>query len=425
MDSSFFEFVGSPLRSNSAPPQLDSSTLFAFPVDPMQFEYADVAAGQKTQNKRATSTGNISRLELSKVRSFETTSTEVGSESDESPRSKCASSLVNEVIADFITGEDSPPLIYSEAYSAPPPFSLFDSNLVELSGRVSNFFIDQMTHDDFSLMLSQAYVMAKDHVGCRHLQRKLEEEDSYVTSALLNTLRPHLLELMVDPFGNYLCQKLIEVGEPAHLSIILDVCQSSLADLALDPHGTRVVQRMVEVAGNTVFQDKLVEGLKMHVPELIKDINGNHVIQRCLHVMGAPTNQFIYDAACRSLVEISTHRNGCCVLQRCIDAADDSQRRTLVECIIKNAVDLVQDAFGNYVVQYVLDLNLEAPNAQLASTFIDHMLDLARQKFSSNVIEKCLQLNPPAVQLRMIEAIGSPPNIGLMLGDSYANYGKS
>jgi hypothetical protein len=425
MASSFFEVVGLPLRSTPAPPQLDSSTLFAFPVDSMQFQYADVAAGQKTLNNRASSTGNISRLDLSKLGSPMTTSTEVGSESDESPRSKCASSLVNEVIAHFITGEDSPPLSYSEAYSAPPPFSLFESNLVELSGKVSNWCIGQTTRDDFSLMLRQAYVMAKDQVGCRHLQRKLEEEDSYVTSALLNTLSPHLLELMVDPFGNYLCQKLIEVSEPAHITIILDVCQSSLADLALDPHGTRVVQKLVEAAGNSIFQDKLVEGLKKYVPELIKDSNGNHVIQRCLHVMGAPTNQFIYDSACRHLVEISTHRNGCCVLQRCIDAADDTQRQILVDCIVRNAVVLVQDAFGNYVVQYVLDLNLEAPNAQLASAFIDHMLDLARQKFSSNVIEKCLQLNPPAVQLKMIEAIGRPQNIGLMLGDSYANYGKS
>jgi len=406
------------MRSTSAPPLLDSSTLFAFP-----FEYADIAAGHKMEGKRAASAGDVPGLELSKVGSPGTDSTEDGSQSEETPRSKSASSLVNDVIAHCITDEDSPPLSYSASYLNPPPFTLFDTSLVELSGKVLNcYFFEQIDHRDLTLILSQAYVMAKDQIGCRHLQKKLEERDSYVTSALIEALAPHLIELMVDPFGNYLCQKLIEVSEPHHIDIILDECGASLADLALDPHGTRAVQKLVEVAGNSSCKDKLIDALKMYVADLVKDINGNHVIQRCLHIMGAPSNQFIYDAAYRHLVEISTHRHGCCVLQRCIDAADEVQKKTLVACIVKNAVSLVQDAFGNYVVQYVLDLNIGETNAQLAKTFIEHMFDLARQKFSSNVIEKCLQQNPPAVQLQMIEAIGSSKTIGHMLGDSYANY---
>jgi hypothetical protein len=392
----------------------------------MKFEYAEVAAGRKLEAKRTASAQDVPSLSLGKVASPGTDSTEDGSQSDESPRSKSTSTLVNDVIAHCMTDEDSPPLTYAAAYLTPPPFTLFDPALVELSGKVSNcYFFEQMDHRDLSLILSQAYVMAKDQIGCRHLQKKLEERDSFVTTALLDTLAPHLVELMVDPFGNYLCQKLIEVSEPSHIAVILDFCGHSLADLSLDPHGTRAVQKLVEVAGNSHFQGKLIAALQMYVAELVKDINGNHVIQRCLHVMGAPSNQFIYDAAYLNLVEISTHRHGCCVLQRCIDAADDLQRRTLVGCIVDNAVALVQDAFGNYVVQYVLDLNLGETNAQLGKTFIEHMFDLSRQKFSSNVIEKCLQQNSAAMQLQMIEAIGNPKTLGTLLEDSFANYGKT
>ena len=48
---------------------------------------------------------------------------------------------------------------------------------------------------------------------------------------------------------------------------------------------------------------------------LIKDLNGNHVVQRCLQRLGPEDSQFIYDAAGEHCVEVASHRHGCCVLQ--------------------------------------------------------------------------------------------------------------
>lgn len=107
--------------------------------------------------------------------------------------------------------------------------------------------------------------------------------------------------------------------------------------------------------------------LSMHVVTLIKDLNGNHVIQKCLNRLIPEDNQvcglasglcfplliryaqFIYNAVAAHCVEVATHRHGCCVLQRCIDHASDSQRIQLVTEITFNALTLVQDPYGNYV----------------------------------------------------------------------------
>lgn len=155
---------------------------------------------------------------------------------------------------------------------------------------------------------------------------------------------------------------------------------------------------------------------------LIKDVNGNHVIQRCLNLLPSPLNQFIYIAAGEHVVDISTHRHGCCVIQRCFDSASPTQKSDLVDKIIENAVILVQDAFGNYVVQYVLDMNIPEVNSRLAKIFIEQILLLAKQKFSSNVLEKCLQQNNEEVQMLMITEISKAKNIKEMLSDQYANY---
>ena len=62
----------------------------------------------------------------------------------------------------------------------------------------------------------------------------------------------------------------------------------------------------------------VVDALKPGVVNLIRDLNGNHVVQRCLQRLGPEDSQFIYDAAGANCVDIATHRHGCCVLQVCV-----------------------------------------------------------------------------------------------------------
>lgn len=329
---------------------------------------------------------------------------------------------MNTVVDSCITDDGTPPTAYSQPFDLPPHLSLY--NLPDFQPSLPYTFFSQNEEYDVNYILANAYAMAKDQVGCRILQKKLEESDTYFVNLAYDALEPSIVELMGDPFGNYFCQKMIEVLDHEHLEFWINICESALVALSLSPHGTRAVQKLIEVVRDTKPALKIIRALQPCVALLAQDINSNHVIQKCLNCMGAPLNQFIFDAACSNLIEISTLRHGCCVLQRCLDSANFTQRERLVACIVDNAVELVQDAYGNYVVQYVLDFYEDRVNSRLATLFMSHMLILARQKFSSNVIEKCLQQNDPAVQEQMIKVIGSPANIAEMLLDQYANYGK-
>jgi hypothetical protein len=86
----------------------------------------------------------------------------------------------------------------------------------------------------------------------------------------------------------------------------------------------------------------VIESLRPGVVALIRDLNGNHVIQRCLQRLGPEESQFVYDAAAANAMEIATHRHGCCVLQRCIDFATPAQKLDLVQQIAANALALSQ-----------------------------------------------------------------------------------
>ncbi|ODN84336.1 hypothetical protein L202_00308 [Cryptococcus amylolentus CBS 6039] len=267
--------------------------------------------------------------------------------------------------------------------------------------------------------------LCKDQHGCRYLQKKLEEGDPQHRDMIFNETYGHFPELMTDPFGNYLCQKLLEYSTEDQRSAIIDSVANDLVGISLNMHGTRAVQKMVDFLAQPRQPKQirtLILALSMNVVALIKDLNGNHVIQKCLNKLIPEDNQFIYNAIAANLIEVATHRHGCCVLQRSIDHASPAQRMQLVTEIIFNSLYLVQDPFGNYVIQYILDLNDARFSEPLIRTFIGNVCSLSVQKFSSNVVEKCIRVADPEIRKVLVGEVLNRSRLEKLLRDSYGNY---
>lgn len=179
---------------------------------------------------------------------------------------------------------------------------------------------------------------------------------------------------------------------------------------------------MIEFVSTPEQIQTVIRALRDRVVDLVQDLNGNHVIQKCLNRLSAEDAQFIYDSVGANCVVVGTHRHGCCVLQRCIDHASGEQRARLIAQITANAFSLVQDPFGNYVVQYILDLSEPHFTEPLCQSFLGNIPALSKQKFSSNVIEKCLRTADYKMKRLMIDEMLSPVELEKMLRDSFANY---
>ncbi|CAO3563544.1 unnamed protein product [Mortierella alpina] len=270
--------------------------------------------------------------------------------------------------------------------------------------------------------VGQIYSLCKDQHGCRYLQKKLEEQNETYLAIIFGEVFSHFVELMTDPFGNYLCQKLLEFCGDEQRTAIVETVAPELVNISLNMHGTRAVQKMIEFLSTPQQIAIVVVALNPSVVTLIKDLNGNHVIQKCLNRLASEDNQFIYNAISAHCIEVATHRHGCCVLQRCIDHASVSQKLQLVREITYNALALVQDPFGNYVVQYVLDLADNRFTDSLIRRFIGNVCALSVQKFSSNVMEKCIRVAEPETRKFLIEEMINKTRLDKLLRDSYANY---
>ncbi|RWV97917.1 hypothetical protein BHE74_00011139 [Ensete ventricosum] len=82
------------------------------------------------------------------------------------------------------------------------------------------------------------YFVAKHQHGCRFLQQKLDE-GKHAVDVIFNGVIYHAGELMIDPFGNYLMQKLLELCSEEQLMQILLVLKdpANLTRISLNVHG--------------------------------------------------------------------------------------------------------------------------------------------------------------------------------------------
>ncbi|XP_024979054.1 pumilio homolog 12-like [Cynara cardunculus var. scolymus] len=269
------------------------------------------------------------------------------------------------------------------------------------------------------------FLMAKDQHGCRLLQKIFDDGNPQHVQIVFNEIIGHVVELMINPFGNYLMQKLLEVcneEQRMHILMAITLEPRELVQISLNTHGTRVVQKLIETLKTRQQVKLVISALEPGFLALIKDLNGNHVIQRCLQCLSNEDNKFIFEAAAKFCVEIATHQHGCCVLQRCINHSTSKHRENLISEISANGLLLAQDAFGNYVVQYILELQIPSAVSKLTSQFEGNYVHLAMQKFSSHVVEKCLAVLDSQVRSTIIRELISATHFEQLLQDPHANY---
>ena len=282
-------------------------------------------------------------------------------------------------------------------------------------------------------LLGQVRRLSRDQVGCRLVQQALDEEGPMAATLILNEGLAFWGEAMVDPFGNYLFQKILEKVTPEERVMLVKSVSTRLVNASLNLHGTRSVQKVVELCAKDE-EDGETKGLEESAATILTmalapaaarlciDSHGNHVIQRILLKLGPKHSKFVFDAVAASVGDVARHRHGCCVIQRCLDSPPNEARSHLVARIVEKALELMQDAYGNYVVQYVLDVCSDEDVQAVCESVVGKVNLLAIQKFSSNVMEKCLERCDDRVKELYLQQMSDPERIRELMMDPFGNY---
>eukprot|EP01063_Lacrimia_lanifica_P030085 TRINITY_DN4727_c0_g1_i1.p1 TRINITY_DN4727_c0_g1~~TRINITY_DN4727_c0_g1_i1.p1 ORF type:complete len:629 (+),score=189.22 TRINITY_DN4727_c0_g1_i1:47-1888(+) len=257
------------------------------------------------------------------------------------------------------------------------------------------------------------------------VQKSIEDGAPEDVQVICKALLQEPPEVYTDPTSSSLIPALFTRLDDYQRVLLVEKLAQHMAVIAYNMHGTRVVQKTIEqIKPNAKEQiRRIIAGVRHQVPSLIKDLNGNHIVQEVLQSFSPEENQFVHDNVLGPrVVEFGTHRHGCCVLQRCIEYGSDEQKMRLVGDIITNGLCLVQDPFGNYLLQYILEMDVDFINVRVIRQFLGSIAALSVNKFASNVIEKCLKIAPDDVRQHIVDEICHRDKLPHLLQDQYANY---
>lgn len=128
-------------------------------------------------------------------------------------------------------------------------------------------------------IVSHVIEFARDHDGSKFIQRKLDDATEYRKDSIFREMRPYLLMLMKDTFGNFVVQKFFDIGTDAHRLELVELIRIEFMALSVHKYGCRVVQTAIEKMGT--YQNFLLLNDSTDFTLLAKNANGNHVIQKC------------------------------------------------------------------------------------------------------------------------------------------------
>lgn len=289
-------------------------------------------------------------------------------------------------------------------------------------------------------ILGDSLEFCKDQVGSRFIQEVIPKTDNELLIKFYNEIDPSVYQLMVDVFGNYVIQKLLETTKNAEIrNKIMEHIKGNVITLTKSQYGCRIIQKALS---NLSLDHKMIianELKETNITECINDQNGNHVIQKAIENIPISNILFIVDQLKGQTSKYATHSYGCRVIQRLLEFGDDTTRENILTELKGHFSELIKNEFGNYVIQYILKSTnensniLEDSKMHIISLVQENILDFSCHKYASNVVEQIFVLGTEEQKKTMYELV-LPKNVKdatelkedeliyLMMKDQYANY---
>lgn len=134
---------------------------------------------------------------------------------------------------------------------------------------------------------------SQERDGSKFIQRKLDEATEHRRNAVFEEISTDLHALMMHRFANFVVQKYFNIGDSDQRDHLYRHVKAHFVELSLNRYGCRVVQKAIETA--TIFQLSclLEQFTEQNVITLVKDPNGNHVVQNVFRCAANVENRHI------------------------------------------------------------------------------------------------------------------------------------
>ena len=325
--------------------------------------------------------------------------------------------LISSDLWEAITGEHVTPIKICQILSYLNPGN--DAGPYNGNGG-GNRGVGQLSHS------MQLVTMAKDRVGSRSLQQRIEDSGNDEKILIFNALYPSLKELVADQAANFVVQKLCDIKDDDLQNRLLQFFLANIEKVVEQPNSCRVLQKFIECT-SIANVEQVFLAVKSNLLNLCLSQNGNHIVQRFIEKLPQHTNDII-DCVIPHLVHLAEDNCGCRVVQRLFEKYDVDTLAPLVDEVLKYSAELATNQYGNYVVQNILEAKRPEHISKLVKNFNGQFYLFSMHKFASNVVEKVIRSAQAKEQsIIFSEIIGSEGHyneerIRTMIIDQFGNY---
>ncbi|OMJ81818.1 hypothetical protein SteCoe_17640 [Stentor coeruleus] len=268
-----------------------------------------------------------------------------------------------------------------------------------------SMFLDSLSSENIA-------AMAKTKTGSKRLQQCIAKSRPEEIEKIVTSVAPYMGDLMIDLYGNYMCQTLVQSCSSSQRLALLSGMKNSIIRIACNSRGTHALQNLISIANLPDEENIYQQCFQGHIFELSKDPNSSHVIQRLL--MTVKNKYFIIKEILGRVKDLAMDKLGLCVIKKCIK---DPQ---IFNEILEHCLVLMQDPYGNYAVQNVLETWKEECAFEFISSIQSKTAQLCIQKYASNVMEKAMKIEN--IRQAIIRELINEGKLDLLLGSQYGCY---
>ena len=214
------------------------------------------------------------------------------------------------------------------------------------------------------------------------LQQQISKSSPRDLIEIVSALKPNISELMIDVYGNYLCQTLFHTCSAEQRLELLIAMKGSFVNIAFHSRGTHALQNLIAMTNLKEEEEVYHEEFSGKILLMIRDVNASHVLQKLLTSLRS--RYFIIREIIGHVKELALDKLGVCVLKKCCNDPE------IMNEILGDLIVLMQHPYGNYAVQSVLEFWKEEVSCEFSSAIQGRVAQLCLQKYASNVIEKAL-----------------------------------
>lgn len=272
-----------------------------------------------------------------------------------------------------------------------------------------------------------------DQKASLYLQNKFKCANLDQKESIFKSILNQAYDLMTNRFGNFLIQKLLELGTEEQVKALTDAMKGHILKLTCEPFGCHVVQKVLDHVDESV-KAELVSELFVSIPETITHKYACHVWQKVFEIRwsihATPMMKQIHESLQGRWAQVALDETGSLVIQNIFENLTEEDKRPVLDEVLQSTVMIAKGQWGNWVIQHILEQAENCSDRETAfQTVIREAVQLSMDQFASKVVEKALRIGGEEFMNKFIKRISTVscshrPRMALIdiASDQYGNY---